>query len=162
MITIRKAKLKDYAILMEMQVSEEQRAYVSGFSELYNQRTPDHEFYVINEGKELLGFFMLDKAYSKEYTFTEQHELGLRNVIIDQKHQGNGYAVNALKRLINYLYGSYPDYKYLGLTVNKKNQNAYRCYIKAGFKDTGQTYFGGPAGPQHIMRKRIMLDNGDS
>lgn len=157
MITIRKAKLKDYSLLMDMKVSPEQQAFVSGFAELYKDRTQDHEFYVINQGKELLGFFMLDKAYSKEYTFTEQHELGLRNLVIDQPHQGKGYAVQALKRLLNYLYGAYPDYKSVCLTVNKNNQQAYHCYIKAGFKDTGKLYTGAPSGPQHIMRKIISL-----
>ncbi|WP_375750065.1 GNAT family N-acetyltransferase [Vibrio sp. HN007] len=155
MITIRKAKLKDYSILMDMTVSEEQKPYVTSFSDLYHDRKPEHEFYVVNQGSELVGFFMLDKAYSKEYTFTEQKELGLRNLVIDQKHQGKGYAVEALKKLFNYLYGAYPDYNSLCLTVNKKNRNAYSAYVKAGFLDSEKMYYGGDAGPQHILRKRI-------
>ncbi|WED20564.1 GNAT family N-acetyltransferase [Vibrio sp. JC009] len=155
MITIRKAKLKDYSILMDMKVSEEQRNFVTGFSELYQNRTPDHDFFVINNGSELLGFFLIDKAYSKEYTFTQQRELGLRNFMIDEKHQRKGYAVEALKKLLNYLYGAYSDYRSICLTVNKKNEAAYNCYLKAGFKDTGDIYRGGDFGPQHILRKRL-------
>ncbi|MDG3088199.1 GNAT family N-acetyltransferase [Vibrio hannami] len=155
MITIKKAKLKDYSILMDMRVSDEQKQFVTGFSELYQARKPEHEFFVINQGSELVGFFMLDKAYSHEYTFTEQKELGLRNILIDQKFQGKGYAVEALKKLFNYLYGAYPDYNSICLTVNKKNRNAYSAYVKAGFIDTDKLYYGGDAGPQHILRKRI-------
>ena len=156
MITIRKAKLKDYSTLMEFRVSETQNTFVSNFAELYEKRTQDHEFFVINQGKELLGFFMLDKAYGKQYTFAEQHELGLRNLLVDEKHQGKGYAKQALSKLFAYAYGAYPDCKSICLTVNKKNPDAYNFYLKVGFKDTGSIYTGGDFGPQHVMRKRIV------
>lgn len=155
MITIRKAKLRDYAILMELSVNDEQKCFVSDFGDLYNKRTHDHDFYVINEGKELLGFFMIDRAYPKMYTFAGQNEIGLRNLLIDKKYQGNGYAVIALKKFLDYVYGAYPDADSICLTVNKKNIGAYKCYENAGFVDSSELYYGGEAGPQHILRKKI-------
>jgi len=155
MITIRKAKFKDYARLMEIRVANEQRDFVTDFNTLFEHRTPDHEFYVINDGKEILGFFMLDKSYARQYTFARSKELGLRNLVVDQQHQRKGYAKQALNRLFPYLYGAYPDFDTLGLTVNKKNQAAHDLYLKAGFSDTDIIYHGGDAGPQHVLRKPI-------
>ncbi|GLO61039.1 hypothetical protein MACH09_15470 [Vibrio sp. MACH09] len=155
MITIRKAKFKDYASLMEMEVTDEQKPYVTNFNTLYEHRTPEQEFYVINEGKELLGFFMLDKSYSRQYTFAQQKELGLRNFLIAKQHQGKGYAKQALNRLFLYLYGAYADFNCIGLTVNKKNTLAYKLYLDVGFSDTETIYHGGEAGAQHVLRKDI-------
>ncbi|UGA56098.1 GNAT family N-acetyltransferase [Vibrio sp. VB16] len=155
MITIRKAKLRDYSTLMELEISSEQQPFVSMFGELYKNRLPEYEFYVVNEGKELLGFFILDTAFSKKYTFAEKNELGLRNFVIGKQYQGKGYGTLAMQRILIYAYGAYADSRSICLTVNKKNLAAYRCYEKAGFIDTGVLYFGGDAGPQHIMRKQI-------
>ena len=55
MITIRKAKLKDYSTLMNLQVAEDQKAYIATFGELWEHRSPDIEFFVVNDGKEVLG-----------------------------------------------------------------------------------------------------------
>lgn len=140
---------------MEIRVAEEQRNFVSDFNTLFEKRTPDHEFYVINDGKEILGFFMLDKSYAHQYTFARPKELGLRNFVIDQQHQRKGYAKQAFNRLFPYLYGAYPDFDTLGLTVNKKNQPAHDLYLKVGFSDTDIIYHGGDAGAQHVLRKPI-------
>lgn len=155
MITIRKAKFKDYATLMSFEVTQEQRPYVSDFMEIFENRTPEQEFYVINQGKTLYGFFMLDKSYSRQYTFALQKELGLRNLVIDKKHQGQGFAKQALNRLNAYLYSAYSDFNHIGLTVNKKNTSAYHLYLKVGFVDTDVVYQGGIAGPQYVLRKTI-------
>jgi len=155
MISIRKAKLKDYATLMNFDIHEEQKNFVSGFSELYKKRTQDQAFYVINKDKHSIGFFMIDKAFAKMYTFAEKNELGLQNLVIGKQHQGNGYGVLAMKRFLAYVYGAYSDVTSVCLTVNKKNIAAYKCYEKAGFIDSGTFYYGGKSGPQHIMRKKI-------
>jgi RimJ/RimL family protein N-acetyltransferase len=155
MVTIKKAKLKDYAELMALEVTEQQQPFVSDFASLYEQRTPALEFYVINKNTQVLGFFIIDIGYSKKYTFAGNQELGLRNLLIGKQFQGHGYGVQALTRLTDYVYGAYPDITSLCLTVNKKNTGAYRCYVKAGFVDSGELYYGGEAGPQHIMRKKI-------
>ena len=155
MVTIRKVRFKDYSALMEFTIPEQQQQFVYSFSEIFEQRTPEHDIYVINEGKQLLGFFMLDKAYAKQYTFAKAKELGFRNLVIDEKHQRKGYAKQAFQRLFIYLYGAYPDYNSLCLTVNKKNTAAYNLYNDVGFTDTEKTFHGGDAGPQRIMRKPI-------
>ncbi|MDB1123772.1 GNAT family N-acetyltransferase [Vibrio algarum] len=155
MITIRKAKLRDYSTLMELEIDPSQETFVSGFGDLYKNRAPEQDFYVVNEGKELLGFFVIDKAFDKKFTFAEKNELGLRNLVIGKQYQGKGYGTLAMKRLLVYVYGAYSDSSSICLTVNKKNIHAYRCYEKAGFIDTDTFYFGGDAGPQHIMRKKI-------
>lgn len=155
MITIRKAKLKDYALLMEMTVQDEQKPFVSTFGELYKNRLPEHEFYVINQGKELVGFFALDQGFGRKYTFADKHDLGLFNLCIDKQHQRNGYASEALARLVTYAYGAYANYNSICLILDKSNKGAYACFTKAGYQDTGKIFHGGESGAQHIIRKRI-------
>ena len=155
MITIRKARLKDYSTLMNLQVTDEQKPFMCTFGELWENRTPDVEFFVVNEAKDVLGFFLLDKSYTHRYTFSDKGELGLRNFVIGKQHQRKGHAQAALKRLFDYIYNAYPDYSSIGTIISKKNNAAYQCCLKAGFKDTGVTYYSDHGGQQYVMRKKI-------
>jgi diamine N-acetyltransferase len=155
MLTFRKAKLKDYSSLLDLQVTPEQKEFISSFGELWENRTADTEFFVINDGRELLGFFLLDTSYPHRYTFTEKGDIGLRNFVIGKQYQRKGYAVATIKRLFNYIYSVYPDCKSVCATVNKKNHAAYQCLIKAGFIDSGVVYHGDKYGPQYVLKKKV-------
>jgi hypothetical protein len=43
----------------------------------------------------------------------------------------------------------------LALNVNCRNIAAIRAYRNAGFVDSGELVFGGPAGPQHLMLRSL-------
>ena len=79
-----------------------------------------------------------------------------RGFLIDQKHQGKGYGKKAAILLNNYILENYPRFKGIVLTVKCKNKAAYNCYKSAGFFDTNELYHGGPAGPEHIMRMKLI------
>ncbi|WP_181388327.1 GNAT family N-acetyltransferase [Vibrio albus] len=136
-------------------MTKEQLEFISSFGDLWENRTADIEFFVINNGKEVVGFFLLDKSYSHRYTFSQKHEIGLKNFVIDKQYQRKGYAVSVIKRLFNYIYNAYPDCKSLCAIVNKKNNAAYQCLLKAGFSDSGVQYHGDQYGPEYILRKRV-------
>ena len=140
---------------MSLQVADEQKTFISTFGELWENRSSEIDFFVVNEGKEVFGFFVLDKSYAYRYTFTEKQEIGLRNFVIDKQHQRKGYALAAIKRLFDYIYNAYPDYRSICTTVSKKNKAGYQCCLKAGFVDTDVTYHCEQGGLQHILRKKI-------
>ena len=85
--------------------------------------------------------------------------LGLRAFFIDSSNQGKGYGKAAAMELKPYLVREYSSYSSIALTVNGNNPAAYKCYLGAGFEDTGALYQGGKAGPQHIMRMELAPAN---
>ncbi|WP_432459640.1 GNAT family N-acetyltransferase [Agarivorans sp. QJM3NY_25] len=116
----------------------------------------EHPHLVIVEDQ-VVGFFILDLAYSASYDFCPPDSLGIRSLLIDQHSQGKGIAKKVLLQLPNYIEKVYPFFRALYLTVNCRNKAAYQCYAQCGFQDTGDLYRGGPAGPQHIMNYKMLV-----
>lgn len=111
--------------------------------------------HVILFDDEVVGFFKIDVAYSLTYEFCSESGIGLRAFAIDVNKQGKGIGTTSVKALFPYLKGNYSAYDSIYLTVNCKNPGARACYQNGGFEDTGDKYFGGNVGPQHIMLGKI-------
>ena len=88
--------------------------------------------------------------------FCPELSLGIRGFLIDYRHQGQGIAKQALRELPSYAAANYFKFQHLYLTVNCRNLPAYHLYLKSGFQDSGELYWGGSVGPQHIMSQRIV------
>ncbi|KXF82382.1 GNAT family N-acetyltransferase [Enterovibrio coralii] len=114
----------------------------------------EHPFLILMDGKPV-GFFLLDLAYSSTVDFAADDTIGIRALLIDERYQGQGIAKQAICSLPAFVQRTYPHCNRLQLTVNCRNEAAYRCYLKCGFEDTGECYLGGPAGPQHIMQREL-------
>ena len=97
------------------------------------------------------GFFAIDRDYPDHHDFAPEGTIGLRMFSVDHAQQGRGVASNGCRALAGYLAAQYPGTGSCYLTVNCRNADAYRVYIKGGFVDTGALYLGGGFGPQHIM-----------
>lgn len=108
--------------------------------------------FVIFKDRKVIGYFKLDTLLSQKQNYCPANSIGLCTLLIDKKMQGKGVGTQSLISTVEYVKAHFKQYDYLYLTVNCKNLAAYRCYLKAGFEDTGQLYLGGPVGPQHIMR----------
>ncbi|NUY54989.1 MULTISPECIES: GNAT family N-acetyltransferase [Salinivibrio] len=115
--------------------------------------------HVIKRAGETVGFFKLDTDYTSQYDFCPPKTLGLRMFVVDARYQGQGLGTGAVKALLKYLPVAYRDFNWVYLTVNCQNPAAKACYQKGGFTDTGELYWGGAAGPQHIMYAAIDADN---
>ena len=155
MIQLSRIQLSDWHRVAHLAVSEDQRAFVSTMAELYEIAAPEFHFHVIEVDGEVVGFFNLDVVYGDRYDFAEPGDLGLRSYLIDERHQGKGYGKAACQALGAYLRNHYANHPAIVLTVNCRNQGAYKAYLSAGFEDTGALYHGGAAGPQHIMRMTL-------
>ncbi|KKA45890.1 GNAT family N-acetyltransferase [Salinivibrio sp. KP-1] len=115
--------------------------------------------HVIKRAGKIVGFFKLDTDYASQYDFCPPKMLGLRMFVVDARYQGQGLGTGAVKALLKYLPVDYRDFDWVYLTVNCRNPAAKACYQKGGFTDTGELYWGGAAGPQHIMYAAIDADN---
>lgn len=113
--------------------------------------TPGISFHAIHAKGALIGMFKLDPFYPARHDFAADTDLGLRGVLIDRDHQGQGLGRAAMAALPAYAAPLYPSRRRLVLTVNLLNPAAYSAYRRAGFQDSGQIYTGGSRGPQHIL-----------
>jgi len=155
MITMRKLLESDYDLVSRLAVNYEQTRYVGTVKELLNGKLKTWNYHVIIAGVDIVGFFNIDTGYPSSYSFTRSDELGLRAFFIGSSNQGKGYGKAAAMELKPYLVREYSSYSSIALTVNCNNPAAYKCYLGAGFEDTGALYQGEKAGPQHIMRMEL-------
>jgi RimJ/RimL family protein N-acetyltransferase len=156
MITIEKMKTRHLAGVITLSVVEEQRKFVGTIDEILANANAQIRPHIILVGDEIVGFFLIDTTYSKNYDFARQsNSIGLRSFFISKEHQGKGYAKQAILALPNYLSEAYPHHSKIFLTVNCQNSIAKELYLKGGFQDTSTLYHGGAAGPQHIMVRSI-------
>jgi len=108
-------------------------------------------FVVRSDGRDV-GFFTLRPSRNDEVEqLRSSDRCTLISFMIDSQHQGKGFASMALGKLPGLVLATFPANNSVGLTVNCRNSQAYRLYEKNGFRDIGELYYGGCAGPQHIM-----------
>ena len=157
MISIEKYSEKWKFEISQLSVKPEQAIFTVGkiSDVILSLKEHEHPHVIVEDGK-VAGFFLFDLSYSDTYQFGSLKSLGIRSLLIDQRFQGRGVATEALNQLPRYVVANYPEFEALQLTVNCRNKAAYGCYQKCGFEDTNELYVGGPAGPQHIMQKRLL------
>lgn len=141
---------------INLSVEDDQRQFTVSDIRKAIERADEHEhLHLILRDNNVVGFFILDTQYAERYDFCPEQSLGIRGFLIDYRHQNQGIAQQALSQLPMYAATHYPEVQHLYLTVNCRNLPAYRCYVKSGFRDSGELYLGGAVGPQHIMSQTI-------
>ncbi len=156
MISLQPMSSQHLNQVSELHVAEEQLKFVGTMEEiLVNVDNKVHPHVMVNESDKVVGFFLVDTTYGEQYDFAVCGALGLRAFFVDTRYQGSGYGKQAVAALHSYLQKCYERFEFIYLTVNCKNPGAYRCYELNGFKDNGELYHGGPAGPQHIMKMSL-------
>jgi GNAT superfamily N-acetyltransferase len=141
--------------LQSLSVNEDQKKFVGTVSDALAATTEQVHLHLILAEELVVGVFLIDLNYPEKYEFAPLNSLGLRAYMIDSHYQGKGFGTTAIKLLPEYLKENYAEYRDIFLTVNCQNPVARQCYLKGGFLDTEQLYFGGAAGPQHIMKLAI-------
>ena len=149
---VRAYQPQDQKAVQHLQLAEYQSMFAMPFDQFLATTPGQFDGFVIEHDGNLVGCFMIDTTYAEKMEFCDSNGLGLRNVVIDHRMQGKGIGVQAIISLLNNIKAFYPDHNQLYLTVNCRNAGAIKCYLKAGFVDTGELYLGGDAGPQHIMK----------
>ncbi|WP_219703854.1 GNAT family N-acetyltransferase [Marinomonas lutimaris] len=156
MVTIEKMKTRHLAGVITLSVVEEQKKFVGSIEDILANANAQIRPHVILVEDTIVGFFLIDTTYAKNYDFARQsNSIGLRSFFISKEHQSKGYAKQAILALPNYLSEAYPNHLNIFLTVNCQNLIAKELYLKGGFQDTNTLYHGGAAGPQHIMVRSI-------
>ena len=151
MLSLEKYTLKHQPVVRYLEVYPEQLNYVYPIQEILAAPEQGCNHHIIKRGTSIIGFFSIDTAYSTRYSFASPAALGLRNFFLDRHYQGKGLGAMSLAALPGYLAAQYAAWQRIYLTVNCKNTGAYKLYQRAGFKNSGELYYGGSSGPQYIM-----------
>ena len=151
MISIEKYHAKWGKQVNSLSVRPEQVDFtVSDIAALLSVLNPLEHPCLILKDNYVVGFFLLDLAYSDTYHFADK-AIGIRSLLIDQYFQGQGIASDAINLIPSYANVYYPEFNCLQLTVNCRNKAAFECYRKCGFETLTNLYLGGPAGPQYVI-----------
>ena len=141
----------DLPRVAHVRVHPDQIKFSGTVAEAFEAAEPDVDFHGIFEGKDAVGFFKIDRTYASRYPFAAPNGLGLRAFMIDATRQGAGIGTRTCRALPSYLRAHYSDRADLWLTVNFANPAAYRAYRSGGFRDTGEIWRHGEAGPQNVL-----------
>jgi RimJ/RimL family protein N-acetyltransferase len=155
LMIIRRMHPQDETHVLKLGVTNAQEPFVGKIQDILDDLTEQRDCHVIEDDGVIVGFFIIDRAYADQYDFCSKNEIGFRAYFIDESQQGNGYGKASILTLKDHLRAEYPGYPAVVLSVNCRNDIAYRLYLRGGFTDTGELYHGGSAGPQHILRMAL-------
>lgn len=95
--------------------------------DFFNKNNDSHNLrqFIFKRNEEKLGYIGF---YNIEWT----HRKAEFGIMIDPKHQGNGYAKSAVKLAIDYAFSILNLHK-IYLIVDQENEKAIHIYEKAGF-----------------------------
>jgi len=103
-----------------------------------------------------IAFFTIDFSNPPlDSQYDPSFSCWLDEFMVAQDCQGQGVAKAILNQLPDLMNKTFPNIRQLNLTVNFRNQRAKGLDRKCGFEDTGEVYWDGPAGPQHILTKTL-------
>ena len=134
--------------ILELKVSEEQKAFVAGndvsIIEAYTSITGNGQVFPfgIYEGTVPVGFLMVgfgaDDCWDDAPAIAHGN-YDLRRLMIDAKHQGKGYGKEALKLSLEFI-RTFPCGKadYCWLSYEPENEAARNLYRSFGFVETGE------------------------
>lgn len=112
--------------------------------------------FVVMEAEEVVSFFTVESTNPNvEKNKGANDVYWLETFFITKRYLGKGYSESVVNEMLHDLHLHLPSISILKLTVNIRNEIAQYIYKKCGFKDTGEKYLGGPAGPQHIYKITI-------
>jgi ribosomal protein S18 acetylase RimI-like enzyme len=142
------------AAVLALDVHPEQRPFVGYTRDSLADVAvcPGSEALALVHGDAVVGYVRIDRQASKlaDHPLAEG-AVALRSLIIDASRQGQGLGRAALEAIHAYVAGRHPDRERILLTVNVRNEVAVRAYQRAGYRDSGGLYHGGPAGPQYVL-----------
>ncbi|MUO79322.1 GNAT family N-acetyltransferase [Agrobacterium vitis] len=157
-LTLAPLAREDCARVLHLALPPAQQVFAGSIAEAVEDADPAVDFHIGSVCEEPVCFFKIDRGYDTrlagfdlaEHGF-QPGDLGLRALIVGSQFQGKGFGKAAMVALPAYLARHYPA-RHCFLTVNLRNPTAIGLYTKSGWQNTGQTYLGGKAGPQVLMR----------
>ncbi len=134
MINLREITEENYIDAFNLKLGEGQEKFVShpvrSLAQAYVYRNQCQPFGIYIEEK-MVGYIMVIYDY-------DIPEYDIWHMMIDEKHQGNGYGKLALNQVLAYIKTKpFGDSDRVVLTCNIENEKALKMYRQMGFSETG-------------------------
>lgn len=154
-VELIQSDFKDYSTIS---VFENQAQFVFPIAEVLSRffgRGAEKYLYIAGAkcNSEAAGIIIVTSHY--ETAKLESNKLSVcwvDTLATDRKYQKQGIGSKLLSLAISALSGKFDC---MCLTVNIQNESAKSMYVKYGFKDVGELYYGGLSGPQNILRYNL-------
>ncbi|WP_373635601.1 GNAT family N-acetyltransferase [Yoonia sp. SS1-5] len=135
-------------------LTEPQYPFVGEIKELTAEKDPLTDFHCGRRGETYVGFFKIDRDFSRIVDRLPEGTFGFRGLLIGGQYQGLGYGSALLAALPVYLRDTYPDMSDIWLLVDTANARAIQCYEKSGWVVDGPGREG-RSGPEQVMRLQL-------
>jgi len=132
MVELRTITKENFTDVINLNVAEHQKAFVSSTTHSLAQAYIYHDTafpFAIYANETLVGFIMLG-------FYEEKKQYTLWKLLIDEKHQNQGYGKGAVQKGIAYLKDTFGA-KEIYVGVLSENDRAKQLYASIGFKATG-------------------------
>ncbi|WP_075980586.1 GNAT family N-acetyltransferase [Bacillus massilinigeriensis] len=145
-------EVKFKGLVEDYQLSEEQLYFTGMPMDCIKQsiKDPDRYSVLTIEEEKLVTFFDLHKNEGAKPYSKNTNSILLRAFSTDFRHQGKGYAKNALTLLPDFVKEHFREMNEIVLAVNVRNEAAQVLYKKCGFIDEGARKIG-MKGEQIVM-----------
>ncbi|MEJ6402520.1 GNAT family N-acetyltransferase [Yoonia sp. 2307UL14-13] len=151
MITIQPLQRAQKDRVAHLILTEPQYPFVGEIHELTAEKDPQTDFHTGLRGETHVGFFKIDRDFSRVVDRLPMGTFGFRGLLIGGQYQGLGYGTALLTALPDYLRKTYPELTEIWLSVDKANDRAIRCYEKTGWLVDGPGR-DGRSGLEQVMR----------
>jgi diamine N-acetyltransferase len=122
----------NYELTINMSVKSEQEKFIASnlvsLAEAYVYRE-FAEAYLLYDDAKYIGFCLLQVDVKNDY-------FDIWRIMIDQKYQGKGYGLKALKVIMDYLKNK--NAKIIHISHQENNYGVGTLYKKVGFEYTGE------------------------
>lgn len=152
-LTLAPLPRTDIAHVAHLHLPAHQAPFVGDIAEMTDEPDTKQEFHFARAGSNIIGFFKIDRDFSRHVAQVPPGGHGLRGLLIGGQFQGKGYGAALLQALPQYVARSYPI-KHLWLAVDAANTPAITLYERTGWTHTG-TPTQGRSGLEHLMVCRL-------
>lgn len=115
---------------------ESQSDFVGTIDEMTADDDPLQDFHGARSGHKIVGFFKVDRDFSRTIERVPSGTHGLRGLLIGAPFQGNGHGSALMRKLPNYIANHY-GISELWLAVDEHNTRAIRLYKRHGWREDG-------------------------
>ncbi len=140
----------DVARVQHLTLPEAQSAFVGEIAEMTAEPDLLQEFHLVASDDEIVGFFKIDRDFSRRVPRLPSRAHGLRGVLIGGQYQGRGFGGALFAVLPAYVKGRYSIGE-LWLSVDQTNTHAIALYERHGWQADGEAHQG-RCGPEQVMR----------
>ena len=138
---------------MHLELPDHQLDFVAPIAEMVREPDDLQEFHVALKDDIAVGFFKIDRDFSRRVSRLPSNAHALRGLLIGGQYQKRGLGKTVLIAIRSYIPTQY-DISDLWLSVDESNRLACRLYNTCGWEIDGAPHHG-RVGQEYVMKLRL-------